>query len=75
MLKFEVVSAGCDVLNDTDRSTTFRSKSRAPQLQKSTKSEGPSENIISPNNRLIISDQNSKLSSFTSENETQEPQK
>ena len=30
MLNFYVVSGGCDMLNDTDRSTTCRSRIRAP---------------------------------------------
>ena len=34
MLNFYVVSAGRDMVNDTDRSTTCRSKSRAPPLQR-----------------------------------------
>ena len=46
MLKFYVVSAGRDIVNDTDRSTMCRSRSRAPPLQrKIQKNEGPSESI------------------------------
>ena len=34
MLNFYVVSAGPDLVNDSDRSTTCRSKFRAPPLQR-----------------------------------------
>ena len=44
MLNFYVVSAGRDMVNDTDMSTRCRSKFKAPSIQtKSTKNEGPSE--------------------------------
>ena len=45
MLNFYVVSAGRDMVNNTDKSTTCRSKSRAPPLKKNTKNEGPSKNM------------------------------
>ena len=45
MLKFFVVSAGRDMVNDTDRSTTFWRSSAPPLQRKITKIEGPSENI------------------------------
>ena len=46
MVMFYVVSAGSDMVNDTDRSTTCRSSSRAPPLQrKIQKNEGPPKNI------------------------------
>ena len=38
-------TADSDMVNDTDRYTTCRSKFRAPPLQKITKNEGPSENM------------------------------
>ena len=64
MLNFYVVSAGRDLVNDTDRSTTCRSKSRAPPLQrKMQKMKVLPKTWVSPNNRLIISDQ--KLKTFT----------
>ena len=64
MLNVFVVSAGRDMVNNTDRYTTCRSKSRAPPLQrKVTKIKVLPETWVSPNNRLIISDQ--KLKTFT----------
>ena len=46
MLKFNVVPAGRDMVNDTDMSTTCRSKFKAAPLQGRTqKKERPSENI------------------------------
>ena len=64
MLNFYVVSAGRDMVNDTDRSTTLRSKSRATPLQrKLQKMKVLPKTWVSPNNRLIISDQ--KLKTFT----------
>ena len=63
MLNFYVVSAGCDIVDDTDRSTTCRSKFRAPPLQrKIRKLKVLPKTWVSPNNRLIISDQ--KLKTF-----------
>ena len=65
LLKFYVVSAGRDMVNDTDRSITPRSKSKTPPLQrKIQKNEGPSENMVSPNKRLIIPDQKFKTFTF-----------
>ena len=64
MLKFYVVSAVRDMVNNTDRSTTPRSKSRTPPLQrKIQKMKVLPKTWVSPNNRLIISDQ--KLKTFT----------
>ena len=58
MLNFYVIPAGRDMVNDTDRSTTCRSKSRAPPLQrKIQKMKVLPKTWVSPNNRLIISDQ------------------
>ena len=65
MLNFYVVSAGPDMVNDTDRSTTWRGRSSAPPLQrKIQKLKVLSRTWVSPNNRLTISDQ--KLKTFTS---------
>ena len=64
MLNFYVVSAGRDMVNDTDSSTTCRSKFWAPPLQrKMQKMKVLSKTWVSPNNRLNISDQ--KLKTFT----------
>ena len=64
MLNFYVVSADRDMANDTYRSTTPRSKSRAPPSQrKIQKMKVFPRTWVSPNNRLIISDQ--KLKTFT----------
>ena len=64
MLKFHLVSASRDMVNDTDGSTTSRSRSRAPPLQgKLQKMKVLPKTWVSPNNRLIISDQ--KLITFT----------
>ena len=64
MLKFYVVSANRDMVNDTDRSSTCRSRSRAPPLQrKIQKMKVLPKTWVSPNNRLNISDQ--KLKTFT----------
>ena len=64
MLNFNVVSAGRDMVNDTDTSTTCRSKSRAPPLHgKMQKMKVLSKTWVSPKNRLNFSDQ--KLKTFT----------
>ena len=64
MLNFYVISAGRDMVSDTDRSTTCRSRSRAPPLQrKIQKMKVLPKTWVSPNNRLIIPDQ--KLKTFT----------
>ena len=64
MLNFYVVSASRDMVNDTDRSSTCESKSRAPPLQrKIQKLKVLSKTWVSPNNRLNYSDQ--KLKTFT----------
>ena len=64
MLNFYIVSAGRDMVNDTDRSTTCRGKTRAPQLQrKIQKMKVLSKTWASFNNRLSYSDQ--KLKTFT----------
>ena len=56
MLKFYVVSAGRDMFNVTDRSTTCRSTSRAPPLQiKIQKMKVLPKTLVSPNNCLILS--------------------
>ena len=71
MLKFYVVSAGRDIVNDTERSTTRRSRSRAPPLQrKIQKMEVLPKTWVSPNKRLILSQINSKLSRLAIENKT-----
>ena len=58
MLNFYVVSASRDMVNGTDRSTTCRSKFRAPPLQtKMQKMKVLPKTWVSPNNRLKISDQ------------------
>ena len=65
MLNFYVVSAGRDMVNDTDRSTTCRSKFRAPPLQrKIQKMNVLPKTWVSPNNRLNILDQKLKTSTF-----------
>ena len=66
MLKFYVVSAGRDMVNDTDRSTTCRSKSRAPPLQrKIQKMKVLSKTWVSLNNRLNYSGQIPNTQTFT----------
>ena len=45
MLNFYVISTGYDMVNDTDGSTVCRSKFKAPQENKTTKCEVPSENM------------------------------
>ena len=66
MLNFYVVSAGRDNVNDTDRSTTPQSKPRAPPLQrKIQKRQVLPKTWVSPNNRLIISDQKLKIFTFS----------
>ena len=46
MFKFYRVLAGHDIVKDADRATTCRRKFKAPSLQtKSTKNEGPPENM------------------------------
>ena len=58
------------MVNDTYRSTTPRSKSRAPPLQrKIQKMKVLPKTWVSPNNRLIVSDQ--KLKTFTFGNREQ----
>ena len=64
MLNFYVVSAGRDMVNDTDKSTTCRSKFKATPLQrKLQKMKVLPKTWVSPNNRLNISHQ--KLKTFT----------
>ena len=79
MLNFYVVSAGRDMVNDTHRSTTPRSKSRAPPLQRKVqKMKVFPKTWVSPNNRLIISDQKLKTSTFgirEQNKETRKPQR
>ena len=63
MLKFYVVSAGRDMVNDTDRSTTCQSRSRAPPLQRKIQNmKVLPKTWVPSNNRLILSDQ--KLQTF-----------
>ena len=51
MFNFYVVLARHDMVTDAGRATTFWSKFEAASLQtKSTKNEGPSENIGFPDN-------------------------
>ena len=70
MLIFDVVSAGRDMVNDTDKSTTCRMISRAPSLHgKIQKMKVLAKTWVSPNNRLILSDQ--KLKTFTFGNREQ----
>ena len=58
MLNFYVVSAGCDIVIDTDRPTTCPNKFRAPPLQrKIQKMWVLPKTWVSPDNRLNISDQ------------------
>ena len=65
MLNFYVVSAGRDMVKDTDRSNTPRSKSRAPTLQrKIQKMKVLTKTWVLHNTRLIISDQKLKIFTF-----------
>ena len=64
MFKFCEVFVGRAIVTDTDRSTTCRSKSRAPPLQRQIqKMKVLPKTWVSPNNRLNTSDQ--KLKTFT----------
>ena len=64
MLKLYVVSGDCDIVNDTNWSTTCGSKFRATPLQRKVqKMKVLPKTWVSPNNRLNISDQ--KLKTFT----------
>ena len=75
MFNFYVILAGRDMINDTYRSTTPRSKSRASPLQrKIQKMKVLPKTWVSPNNHLINSDQKLKLSRLALENKTKEPQ-
>ena len=75
MLKFFVVSAGRDMVNDTDRSTTCRSKSRAPPVQEKYKKW---RSFRKHGFHLItvwfFQTKNSELSRLALENKTKEPQ-
>ena len=63
LLNFYLISTGYDMVNDTDISTTCRSKFKAPP-KKTTKCEVPLRKTwVAPNNRLMISDQ--KLKNLT----------
>ena len=65
MLNFYVVSAGPNMVNDTDRSTTCRRKFRAPPLQKKLqKMKVLPKTWVSPINRLNNSDQKLKTCTF-----------
>ena len=58
ILNCYVVSANRDMMDDTDKSTTCKSKFRGPPIQKiQKKKEVLPETWASPNNRLNISDQ------------------
>ena len=59
MFNFYVVLAGHDKVSDAGRATTCRRKLKAPSLQtKSTKNEGPPENMgFKGKNSLKISDE------------------
>ena len=57
-----VVSAGRDIVNDNDRSTTCRSNFKAPPIK--TKLQNVKflpKTWVAPNNRLTISDQKFKI--------------
>ena len=54
MFNFYVVFAVHDLVNDTDRSTTYRSRSRAPPLQRKIQKLKPTT-LVSPIKRLILS--------------------
>ena len=65
MLNFYVISIGHDMVNDTDSSTTCRSKFKAPPIK--TKLQNVKflpKTWVAPNNRLTISDQNFKSLTF-----------
>ena len=75
MLNFYVVSAARDMVNDTDRSTTLRSKFWAPPLQrKLQKMKILPKTWVSLNNRLIISDQKLKTFTFGIREQNNKPQ-
>ena len=62
MLNFYVISTGHDMVNDTDSSTTYRSKFKAPP--KKTKVQNVKflpKTWVAPKNRLTISDQKFKI--------------
>ena len=71
MLNFFKGFAGYDLVNDTDRSTTYLSRSIAPPLQrkKNKKMKVHPKTLVSPINRLIISAW--KLKTFTFGNREQ----
>ena len=61
MLNFYVISTGHGMVNDTDSSTTCRSKFKAPPIK--TKLQNVKflpKTWVAPNNRLTISDQKFK---------------
>ena len=65
MLNFYVISAGYDMVNDSDRSTTCRSTFVAPRLQrKIQKMKVLLKTRVSPYNCLNISDRKLKPSTF-----------
>ena len=62
MLNFYVISFGHDMVNDTDSSTTCRSKFKAPPIK--TKLQNVKflpKAWVAPNNRLTVSDQEFKI--------------
>ena len=62
MLKFYVISTGHDMVNDTDSSTTCRSKFKAPPLKRKLQNvKFLPKTWVAPNNRLTISDQKIKI--------------
>ena len=65
MFNFYVVSAGADMVNDTDRSTTCRSIFKAAPLQRKVQEmKVLPKTWVSPNNRLNNSDQKLKTWTF-----------
>ena len=62
MLNFYVISIGLDIVNDTDSSTTCRSKFKAPPMKTKVQNlKFLPKTWIAPNNRLTISDQKFKI--------------
>ena len=62
MLKFHIVSAGRDMINDTDSSTTGRSKLKAQPIKTNLQNmKFLPKTWVAPNNRLWIADQKFKI--------------
>ena len=67
MFNFYVVLAGHDKVSDAGRATTCRRKLKAPSLQtKSTKNEGPPENMGFKGKSLKISDEKKRTETLFS---------